>query len=227
LNNIDWNKHDRLPLTAEGLLFNFLGLFFGLIKDAEVRTDINVLCETLQQRISDRQRHGVKKRTSVGNDERRFIACHKNHYLMFTDLEYPYGINADDFALIKNVTSKLHERGVTVDEYLDWVFGVFMKDTFNAKQPPTIKRVCSHRVLATFVTQNKGRVLRKKREQQQQDRSYRLQELGKRMFRATGNTEIERVLEMFKRGDINTNDFEEQLVNLQAQLGLQQESVSD
>jgi hypothetical protein len=197
-----------------------LGMFFSLIKDAEVRSDINVLCETLQQKI-DSKKTTVKKRTSVGNEERRFIACHKNHYMMFTDLEYPYGVNAEDFALIKNVTAKLRDRGTTVDDYLDWVFGVYMKDSFNAKQPPTLKRVCSHRVLASFITQNKNRVMRKKREHQMQDRGNRLVELGKKMFRSTGNKEVERTLEMFRRGDINTNDFEEQMIRLQEKLGVE------
>jgi hypothetical protein len=63
--------------------------------------------------------------------------------------------------------------------------------------------------------------MRKKREHQMQDRGNRLVELGKKMFRSTGNKEVERTLEMFRRGDINTNDFEEQMIRLQEKLGVE------
>jgi hypothetical protein len=207
--SIDWNKRDRVPLTAESMLHNMLGLFYGLVKDKEVRHDIDILCETLERVIGLKK--SVIKKTPVGHDERYFIACHKQLYSVHTDLDYPYGVGPEEMGMIKSVTSKLRERETSVDDYLGWVFSVFLKDEFNNKIPPTIKRVCSHRVLAMFLTQNKGKIMKKKRDAQTHDRGFRIIEYAKKVFRNTHDPDLNKLLEHYHKGDINTSDFEEKL----------------
>lgn len=207
--NIDWNKRDRVPLSAETMLHNLLGLFYGQIKDKEVRHDINILCDTLEHIIGTKRM--VVKKTPVGNDERCLIACHKQLYAVHTDLAYPYAVGPEDMGAIKSVTAKLRERDTPVEDYLKWVFGVWLKDEFNNKVPPTLKRVCSHRVLATFLTQNKGKIMKKKREAQAHDRGYRIIEYAKKVFRNTHDEGLNSLLEQYHRGDVNTSDFEEKL----------------
>lgn len=95
--------------------------------------------------------------------KRRFIAIFQTRYLELTDQEYPSAVTGLDTKIVSQVSSILVKKGFEVDDYLRWVFEVFIPD--NRKFfPPTLKLVCSDFMVHKFLCENKD--LMKEREEQ-------------------------------------------------------------
>lgn len=96
-------------------------------------------------------------------EKRRFIAIFKNKYLELTDNEYCRVISDIEAKMIKQLNENLLEKNFSCDEFLQWLFDIFLpvEPKFS---PPAIKFVCSHFVIDKFFFENKD-VMKQKKEQ--------------------------------------------------------------
>lgn len=136
---------------------------FGINDIDEVYHYVELLGEAAA-RYSFEQSHKMSPQKKVHSDRKRFIAVFKTHYEQTYDLEYTKKIAPTEGKLIHQANKMLSNEGFTADEYLKWVFDQFIPDN-SGLGIPTIKSVCSHWFLHSFITSNQElRKAKKRRE---------------------------------------------------------------
>jgi hypothetical protein len=161
-------KVERFPVP-EGMADRFVGIVysmveaFGVDKIPDVMHHVELLGRAVERHSLASPRAGeVPDRTN--SERRRFIAIYKNRHLLGTDMEYARSITPVEGKLMGQVIDMMKDKGFDVDEYLQWVFEVFLVD--NPKfSPPTIKLVCSQFVTERFMFENKDRLKSRKQEE--------------------------------------------------------------
>jgi len=162
------DKVERFPIPDEPLE-RFMGMLyamvepFGVDKVPEVMHYVELLGQAVDRHVFESSHvAGSGKRTTA--DRRRFIAIFKARYLHATDLEYTRPMTPADAKLIGQVNELLEQKGFDAEEFLQWVFEVFLEENpkFN---PPTLKFVCSHFVTEKFVYEHREQMVQKKKEE--------------------------------------------------------------
>jgi hypothetical protein len=93
----------------------------------------------------------------------RFFAIFKAKYLELTDIEYPRAFTDVEAKMVKQLNESLLEKNFTCDEFLSWLFDVFLP-VETKFSPPAIKFACSGWVVNRFLFENKD-VMKLKAEQ--------------------------------------------------------------
>ena len=158
------DQPDRFPIPDE-LPERFMGIVysmvepFGIDKVPEVMHYVELLGQAIDRHVFDSM-HVVGPHRKAVDDRRKFIAIFKQRHLHHTDLEYGRPVTPVDAKLIGQVVELVEEKGFSVDEFIQWVFEVFLEDNpkFN---PPTVKFVCSRFVVDKFLYDNREKVKQK------------------------------------------------------------------
>jgi hypothetical protein len=142
--------------------------------------------------------HQVSSHDRDNADKRTFIAIFRNRYLESTDFEYPISITNIDAKLISQVSRSLRDKGFTCDEYLKWLFEVFLPE--NTKfLPASVKFSCSGFVLTKFFYDNKEMMKEKQEKEIRKRESLALMARGRQIIRQSKNiAEIEKVKNTIK-----------------------------
>lgn len=158
-------KPDNVERHAvpEDRLQRFMGIVYSLVEPFGVKEvpDVYHFVELLGHAVD---RHVAEAGLPVSqnrqtNNRRKFIAIFKNRFLSNTDLEYRHAVTGVDAKMINQINKILEEKGFEVDEYLAWLFDVFLNDSANNKyNPPTIKWSCSGWVLDKFIFDNREKI---------------------------------------------------------------------
>ena len=159
---------DRFPVPEE-LPERFMGIVysmvepFGIDKVPEVMHYVELLGQAIERHVFDSCHDVGSKRKSV-EDRKRFIAVFKQRYLHATDREYDHPVTPVDAKLIGQVSDMIEEKGLNVEEFLQWTFEIFLEDNpkFN---PPTIKLVCSRFIVDKFLYDNRDKAKQKREEE--------------------------------------------------------------
>jgi hypothetical protein len=161
-------KPDRFPIPDE-LPERFMGIIwsmvepFGIDKVQEVMHYVELLGQAVDRHVFDSMHATGSHRKSV-DDRKSFIVIFKQRHLHHTDLEYGHPVTPVDAKLIGQVVGMIEEKGFNTDEFLRWVFEVFLEDNpkFN---PPTIKFTCSRFVVDKFLYENRDRAKQKQEDE--------------------------------------------------------------
>lgn len=162
------DKVERFPIPDE-LIERFMGIIysmvepFGVDKIPEVMHYVELLGHAVDRHVFESM-HASGSGKRVAADRRRFIAIFKARYLHHTDLEYSRPMTPADAKLIGQVIDLLEKKGFDAEEFLQWVFEVFLEENpkFN---PPTVKFVCSQFVTEKFVYEHRAQMVQKKQEE--------------------------------------------------------------
>jgi len=142
--------------------------------------------------------HQVSSHDKDEADKRTFIAIFRNRYLESTDFEYPVSVTGVDIKLISQVNKSLQGKGFTCDEYLKWLFEVFLPE--NTKfLPATVKFSCSNFVLTRFFYDNKEMMKEKQEKELRKRESLALMSRGRQVIRQSKTpAEVEKVKNIIK-----------------------------
>ena len=113
-------------------------------------------------RFSFNQTHPKSMDKKLDIEKNRFFAIFKTKYLELTDIEYTKTYTDVEAKMVKDLTGSLLSKGFTCDEFLGWLFDVFLpvEPKFS---PPMVKFVCSGFVVNRFLFENKD-VMKQKQE---------------------------------------------------------------
>jgi hypothetical protein len=161
------DKTERVPVPEDaaerfmGIIHSMVGAF-GIDKITDVMHYIELLDQSVDRYLFD-VKHQVSPQKKENEKRRRFIAVFEKRHLHHTDLDYSRPITAIDAKMIIQATEKIEEKGFTTDEFLQWVFEVFLVEEpkFN---PPNIHFVCTNFVVEKFLYDNRDRIKQKQEE---------------------------------------------------------------
>lgn len=161
-------KTDRFPVPEE-MPLRFMGIVssmveaFGIDKVPELMHYVELLGQAVDRHVFETM-HSSGPQRRVADDRRKFIAIFKTRYLHATDLEYGRPVTPVDGKLIGQVVDSLEAKGFAVDEFLQWVFEVFLEENpkFN---PPQMKFVCSAFAMEKFLYDNRDRAKQRKEDE--------------------------------------------------------------
>ena len=165
--NLKRDRIDRLPIPDDNVE-RFMGIIhsmvepFGIDKISDVMHYIELLDQSVDRYLFN-LKNKVSPKRKEHEDRKRFITIFEKRFLHSTDLDYSRPISAIDSRMMAQVAEKIEEKGFTVDEFLQWVFEIFLPDEpkFN---PPTIHLVCTNFVVEKFLYQNKEKMKQRKEE---------------------------------------------------------------
>lgn len=142
--------------------------------------------------------HQVSSHDKDNAERRKFIAIFRNRYLESTDFEYPVTVTPIDGKLVAQTNKALNNKGFTCDEYLKWLFEVFLPE--NTKfLPITIKFSCCAFALTKFFFENKDLMKEKQEAETKKREALSLMTRGRQVIRQSQNPEtIEKVKNIIK-----------------------------
>jgi len=206
----------RCPVMYEEYLMNSIGVCWSNIKNKDVRFQMNLLAELLQEEINKKLGRKVKKEEKKNSgdnlDVRRFIAVFRDRYAREVDLEYKSQISPDEIGMIKALLKKFLDKNVDFEDYLDWVFDDFFEkknnvDTFS----PTIKFVCGSFLSSKFFFINRDKLRKRAMSVETKSRRETIRSHGKILFRKTKDKMVRKWLEWESEKTISTEDLEDYL----------------
>jgi len=178
----------RLAKQGKGMGEELLELFHGM---ASLGED-DVIPAKVRKRPKKGQGRDLQK-------ERQFIKIFTKRYAEYYGNKYPDRIDAINVTQIGNLLPKLQEIGVETEEYLDWLFRVFLKgerdDSFY--HPLFVRSACSNKLFARFQYHHK-----RTRRQKPIDPSGDLLKRARVLFKRTKDKEIGMAIERCEGGEL-------------------------
>jgi len=161
--DIQRNPVPEDPVQCYSMMVHVLALRMGIDEIPEIYDYVEMLEEACA-RHSFEQTHPISPRKKEEKEKRKFITVFRTLYLQLLDYEYERPVTGVDAKMMKQTTRALKEKGFEVDEYLKWVFEVFLPD--NAKFcPPSPKWACSAFVFEKFMYEHRA-VVKEKHEKE-------------------------------------------------------------
>ena len=151
-------KEDRKPVP-ENTCRAFMGCMWTTVKMAGI-DKIPAACHYLQLACQEINRHMFEQKNPVSThhkedaERRRYFTIFKTRFRELGDFEYTSVITPVEAKMVGQLCESLAEKGFTVDEYLQWMFDVFLpvNDKFN---PPQLKWSCCAFIVNKFLYENK------------------------------------------------------------------------
>jgi len=133
---------------------------FGIDKIPDVMHYVELLGQAVDRHLFETSQKMLTQHRKTNEDRRRFIAIFNQRYLQATDMEYDRPITPVEGKMITQTTKTIEAKGFTIDEFLQWVFEVFLEESpkFN---PATIHLVCSRFVIDKFLYENRDKIKQK------------------------------------------------------------------
>ena len=209
---------NRLPVKAEQFLMNAIGMCWSYIQNPDIRFHLNVLAEQLQGELdkkigrkSAKEKKAMLIENTESEDLRKFIALFRDRYVQETDMEYKSKLSPEEIGSIKSMVKKLRDKKVDIDDYISWVFDVFLDDPKNREKfaPPMIKFVCCSWLSGRYFMLNRDKFRSKNIAEEKKSRRESIRDYAKSLFRKTKDKEIQKMLENEYKGSITTEDLED------------------
>lgn len=132
-----------------------MATYYGIEKVKDVHHYVQLLGQAVE-RHSDEAVGRPSPKYRKERERKRFIKIFKTRYLHLTDLEY-HRVTGIDTKMIDHTLDAIQDKGLDVDEYLKWVFEIFLVD--NPKFcPANIKQTCSKFFLERFLYENREKI---------------------------------------------------------------------
>jgi hypothetical protein len=216
----------RMPVRTEQFLINAIAISWPNIQNQDIRFHLNILVEQLQQELDRKMgRKKAKDRKAIvventeNEDVRKFIALFRDRYAQETDMEYRTKLNPDELGAIKNIVTKLREKDVDIDDYLDWVFDVFFDNAENREKfTPAVKFICGTFMASKFFMSNRDRFRKKREAEERVSRRDMIREHGKILFRKSKDETIQKMLQREFDGTVTTGYLEDWLKKKEEEL---------
>jgi len=211
----------RCPVFYEQYLMNSIGLCWANINNKNIRFQMNILAEMLQEESDRKSGRRIKKKNkemeaprTENDDLRKFIALFRDRYAHETDMEYKSKFDPDEIGMMKGIIKKLTEKEVDIDEYLGWIFDDFFEDENNRKKfTPSVKLVCGTFVASKFFMNNRDRIRQRKTHIEEKSQRDSIRQHAKILYRRTKDSKIQKWLDWEKDDTISTEELEEYLIN--------------
>jgi len=144
------------PVQGFSMMVYLLAHQLGIDKTPEIFNYVEMLTEACSRYVFE-QHNQIPPQRKADKERKTFIVVFKARYLQLTDFEYDRPITGVDGKLIKQVTTVLESKSFTTDEFLGWVFDIFLDE--NPKFcPPSIKSVCSSFVMDKFLYEHRDKI---------------------------------------------------------------------
>lgn len=155
---------ERLAVP-EDPIERFMGIIFSMTEQFGIDEipDAMHYLELMSQAI-DRyvfeQGHKVSPHRKITAERKKFIVIFKKRYLHLTDYEYSRVITGIDCKLINQLSKKLTDNGFDIDDFLKWMFDIFLVDSPKFC-PPSIKWTCGNFIVEKFLYEHKDKMKEK------------------------------------------------------------------
>jgi len=151
---------ETMPERFMGIVYSMVDAF-GVDRIPDIMHHVELLGQAVERHVSESMCIAAPDRTNM--ERRRFITIFKSRYLHHSDMEYSRKVTEVDGKLMGRTIEYMNEKGFDTDEFLEWVFDVFLEE--NPKfEPATIQFVCSAFVVERFLFENKDKLKNRKEE---------------------------------------------------------------
>lgn len=196
------NKIDRHPISEnQGRAFMAtvwtLAKAFGIDKIPAACHYFQLAGEEIDRSLFE-QKHPNTSHHREDAERSRFIAIFKSRWLAVTDFEYDKAINPQEGKQIAQLCQQLTEKGFTVDEYLQWLYEVFIVESPKFC-PPQIKWACSGMCVHKFFYDNKDTMKQRKDAAMRSKQSVDLVNRARYCMRQAQPGEVEIIKELVKK----------------------------
>ena len=152
----DSSKKNPIP---ENRLQRFISMVYmmadlcGIEEDTDIYHYVELLVDAVSRKIFEETKK-VPSKNRTHSERKRFIAIFKAKHLELLDLEYMRPVTNVEAKQIEQTNRELSKHGFSCEDYLMWLFDVFIPDNpkFRVIQ---IKTVCSHHFLYNFIDGNR------------------------------------------------------------------------
>jgi hypothetical protein len=190
---------------------------FGIEDVQDVFHCVEMLGNSVDRYLFEKSHHASPQK-KVHNDRKRFIAIFKARYLHLTDMEYTRAITPVDGKLINQINRKLIDFRFDCDDYLKWVFEVYLPE--NTKFcPPFIRTACSDMFVSKFLYEHKDvakeRKQEKLREMESTDLIARSRGLLRSNLQPDDSETLKVTLQKYRDRDITLDDFRAVIIDFE------------
>jgi hypothetical protein len=197
-------KKDTVERHAvpENRIERFMGLVYSLAEPFGIDDipEVYHYVELLGQAV---ERHLVESKFLVlpqhrqTTDRRKFISIFRNRYLSLTDLEYSRAITGIDGRLINQLNKVLEDNAFGVDEFLAWLFDVFLNE--NPKFcPPSIKFSCSNFVVEKFLYDHRDQIKQRREDEIRKKAALDLISRARVLIRTGSEEDKKKIVDLLK-----------------------------
>jgi hypothetical protein len=196
------NKIDRHPIpddtcrTYMGMVWT-LAKVMGIDKIPSAVHYLQLHCDEINRHIFEQKSPAVTHHRE-DCERRKYIAIFRTKYLELTDLEYNKAITPVEAKMVSQVCDNLAEKGLTVDEYLKWMFDEFLP-TAEKFCPPQLRWSCSDFIISKFFYENRDLLKQRKEEAIRSKLSVDLMNRARVCMRQVKPEDIEKIKEMIKK----------------------------
>jgi hypothetical protein len=227
------NKIDRHPISEnQGRAFMAtvwtLTKAFGIDKIPAVCHYFQLAGEEIDRALFE-QKHPAVNTHRESAERSRFIAIFKSRWLEVTDFEYDKAISPQEGKQIAQLCQQLTERGFVVDEYLKWLYEVFIVESPKFC-PPQIKWACSNMCVHKFFYDNKDTMKQRKDEAIRSKQSVDLLNRARYCMRQSQPGEVEiiqNLIKKFSEGGIVIDDMRQKVEKYENALRARQSGVNN
>jgi len=190
---------------------------FGVDRVKEVNHYVELLGLAIERHTVEAQfKPSPQKRMTM--ERKKFIMVFKQRYLQLTDLEYPRVVSGIDTKMIDQTIEAVKDKGFDLDEYLKWVFDIFLQE--NPKfMPPNLKQTCSQFFLEQFFYANREQIKSRNQEAIKKKELMDLVSRGRLLIRGTKDKsvkeDVKTVLKAYRDSSIGMVEFRKKIETIE------------